>query len=242
MGEWRDNNTQLLIEDVDTVRQHVKMEGKAIVFGGSWGSTLAVAYAEAHPDKVSGLVLRGVFLGSKAEIDHFYHGGAEPFFPEAFAGLQKVVPHPEQKTYPRQLFEMITEGDEETRQKAIDGWARYEIRMVSIDMTDEHTEEILEAYDMTAFSTLENYYMMNGCFLDDDQLLREAHKIAHIPTYIVNGRFDAICPPKTALDLAQRLERVEVEIVPDAAHSHREPSNAAALLRGVTWVADQIDN
>ena len=100
----------------------------------------------------------------------------------------------------------------------------------------------LEAYDMTAFSTLENYYMMNGCFLDDDQLLREAHKIAHIPTYIVNGRFDAICPPKTALDLAQRLERVEVEIVPDAAHSHREPSNAAALLRGVTWVADQIDN
>ena len=238
-AEYRDNTTQLLIEDINTLRDHVGIEGPAILFGGSWGSTLAVAYAEAHPELVSGLVLRGIFLGSKDEIDHFYHGGVERFFPTNFARLRALMPRPEEMTYPQQLFEMMESGDEEVRQRAIDVWAYYEIRMVSLNMTDEFCAQIVADNDMTTFSVLENYYMMNGCFVDDTELLDNADRIAHIPTFIVNGRFDAICPPITAIALAEKLDTVELEL-PVAAHSFYEPAIADALKRGVEWVVERI--
>jgi proline iminopeptidase len=240
LAEWRENNTQLLIQDINRLRDHLGVEGKAVLFGGSWGSTLAVAYAEAHPELVSGLVLRGVFLGSRTEIDHFYHGGAASLFPENFQKLQSILPNPETLDYPRQLFEMTQSRDEAVRQAAIDGWAFYEIRMVSLEMTDDRAQEILDEYDMTAFSVLENYYMMNGCFVDDDQLLRNAHRISHIPTFIVNGRFDTICPPITSHRLASRLDTFRLEF-PVAAHSGREPAIAELLVDGIRWVSQRIE-
>jgi len=239
-AEWRENTTQLLVEDIETLRDHVGMDGRAILLGGSWGSTLAVAYAETHPDKVAGLVLRGVFLASKDEIDHFYHGGAARFFPEAWERLRAALPHPERFDYPHQLFETITKGDAAARKKAIESWAFYEIRMVSTTMTDGECERIVRSGDMTPFSLLENWYMANGCFLDDDQLLREVGKIAAIPTYIANGRYDAICPPITAVRLASKLRDVKLEIVPDAGHTDYEPAIERALVNGVRWVADRV--
>ena len=240
LAEYRENNTQLLVEDINTLREHLGVTGKAIIFGGSWGSTLAVAYAEAHPELVSGLVLRGVFLASKEEIDHFYHGGSAAHYPENFQRLKNVVPNPESLDYPRQLFEMTQSEDPEERQRAIDGWAFYEIRMVSLDMSDEKAQDIIDEYDMTAFSVLENYYMMNHCFVDDGQLLRDASLIAHIPTFIVNGRHDSICPPITAHRLASRLRTVRLEL-PVAAHSGREPAIAELLVEGVRWVSERLD-
>jgi proline iminopeptidase len=239
-AEWRENTTQLLIEDINTLREHAGIEGKAILFGGSWGSTLAVAYAEAHPELVSGMVLRGVFLASRAEIDRFYYGGTADHFPENYERLQKLLPNPENKDYARQLFEMTQSDDAAVREKAINGWAFYEIRMVTMNMTDEICAQIVEDYDMTTFSVLENYYMMNGCFIDDDQLLREADRIAHIPTFIVNGRFDVVCAAITAYKLASKLKTVKLEL-PVAAHSTYEPSIAEALVRGVEWVAERIE-
>lgn len=238
-GEWRENTTQLLIEDINVLREHVGMDKKAVLFGGSWGTTLAVAYAEAHPDLVSGLVLRGVFLGSKEEIDFFYHGGTARFFPENYARLRGIIPEPDRLDYPRQLFAMTQSEDPALRKKAIRGWAFYEIRMASLKMTDAICRRICDSFDMTAFSVLENYYMMNGCFLQDDQLLKEAGRIAHIPTFIVNGRFDVICPPETAYALATRLKTVKVEFTP-AGHSQSEPETLTALVRGVEWVGSRI--
>jgi proline iminopeptidase len=241
-GEWRDNNTQLLVEDVNLLRAHAGFDGKAILFGGSWGTTLALAYAESHPDRVSGIVLRGVFLATRDEIDHFYHGGASRFFPENWNRLREIVPEPQNLNYPAQLFEMITGDDAVLRDRAIEGWAYYEIRMSSVGMTDEATWEIIERYRdaMMPFALLENYYMMHGCFLEEGQLLRDAHRIAEIPTFIVNGRLDPICPPRTAYELAQRLKRVELELPESSGHSQNEPESLAALVRGVEWVADQI--
>jgi proline iminopeptidase len=238
-GEWRENTTQLLIEDINSLRDHLGVKGKALLFGGSWGTTLAVAYAEAHPDKVSGLVLRGVFLGSRAEIDHFYHGGVAKFFPENFARLRAILPAPERKDYPRQLFDMTQSKDQDVCKRAIEGWAYYEIRMSSLNMTDERCAEIVTKYDMTAFSVLENHYMMNHCFLDEGQLLENAEKIAHIPAFIVNGRFDVICPPITARALADRLKTVKLELTA-AGHAQSEPPTTEALLRGVEWVAERM--
>lgn len=237
VAEYRENTTQHLVEDINRLREHLGFEQPAILFGNSWGSTLALAYAEAHPEKVAGLVLGGVFLCTKAEIDHFYHGGTAPFYPKNFERLQSILPHPERLDYPAQLFEMITSGDARQQRAALSGWARYEIRMTRMDMTDELADRIVSRSSFQAFSTLENHYMMNGCFLEEGQLLRDTIGIAHIPTSIVNGRHDAICPPKTAVALARRFQRVKLEIVPFAAHSGRDAPLARARLRGLNWVA-----
>lgn len=236
-AEWRENDTQHLIEDINRLRRHLGVGQRAILLGGSWGTTLAVAYAEAYPDLVRGLVLRGVFLGTKSEIDYFYHGGTATFFPKNFERLQAVVPRPERLDYPRQLFEMTRSDDPAVKRKAIDGWAHYEIRLALMDMTDEKCRQIVESYDMTAFSVLENWYMMNGCFFEEDELLRNAGRIEHIPTYIVHGRYDMICAPATARALADRLKQVELEFT-RAGHSWTESANTAGILKGIEWVAD----
>ena len=243
-GEWRENTTQDLIADINLLREHLGVEGKAILLGGSWGSTLAVAYAEAHPDLVAGMVLRGVFLASKAEIDYFYHGGASLFFPDNWEKLRAVVPNPESMDYPRQLFDMTQSEDPTTRKKAIQGWAYYEIRMVAVGMTDQNAREIVETYgdEMMPFSVLENHYMAHGCFVDDDELLRNADRIAHIPTFIVNGRYDSVCPPRTAYALAAKLDDCLLELADGAGHSEREPAITAALVRGMKWVADKAES
>ncbi len=240
-AEWRDNTTWDLVEDINRLREHRRLDGPAILWGGSWGSTLALAYAERYPERVSGLVLRGVFLGTKAEIDHFYHGGTAGLFPDVFAELQQLVPDPDSLDYHRQLFEMTQSADPEVRQRAIDGWAYYEIRMVDVSITDERAQAIVEQYDMTSFSVLESYYMSNGCFLEEGQLLRDAGRIAAIPTFIVNGRFDIICQPRNAWELAARLDTVKLELPANAGHSSRAPANTEALLRGTRWVADQVE-
>lgn len=242
-GEWRENNTRLLVEDINALRAHAGFDGKAILFGGSWGTTLALAYAESHPERVSGIVLRGVFLATRDEIDHFYHGGAARFFPENWNRLREIVPRPESLDYPAQLFQMITGDDPALRDRAIEGWAFYEIRMSSVGMTADATRRIIERDRdrMMPFALLENYYMMHGCFLEEGQLLRDVDRIADIPAFIVNGRLDPICPPRAAYELAQRLKRVKLEVPASSGHSQDEPETLAALVRGVEWVADQIE-
>jgi proline iminopeptidase len=242
-GEWRDNDTRLLIADIDRLRAHVGMAGKPILFGGSWGTTLALAYSETHPERVGGLVLRGVFLATRDEIDHFYHGGTSRHFPENWNRLREIVPRPDRLDYPRQLFELITGDDPGRREAAIDAWATYEIRMASVGMTEERTRQIVERYhdEMMPFALLENYYMMNQCFLEEGQLLRDVHRIADIPTFIVNGRLDMICPPRAARELARRLRRVRLELPEGTGHWQQEPAIVEALVRGLAWVADQIE-
>ena len=241
-AEWRGNTTQLLIEDINKLRDYVGIEGKAILFGGSWGTTLALAYAETYPDLVAGMLLRGVFLATRGDIDYFYHGGAAAQFPEAWERLRSILPEPERLDYPRQLFEMATGEDAKAAELAIEEWALYEIRMVSVSMTDETAIAMIQQYadSLKSFSVLENFYMMNGCFLEDGQLLRNATRIAHIPTFIVHGRFDTVCRPQGAWELAQRLDNVHLEITANAGHSQNEPANLEALVRGGEWIAEQI--
>jgi proline iminopeptidase len=242
-AEWRENTTQLLVEDIDRLREHVGIEGRAILFGGSWGTTLALAYAEARPEQVAGMVLRGVFLGTRREIDHFYHGGAAVSFPDNWERLRAILSEPDRLDYPRQLFEIMTGDDPDAARRAIEGWAFYEIRMASVGMTDEKAEATVRRYadSLAPFSVLENFYMMNGCFLEDGQLLRDADRITHIPTFIAHGRLDAVCNPRSAWELAKRLDDVQLELVPGAGHSQDEPAITRALVRGVEWVAARVE-
>lgn len=233
--ELKDNNTAALVEDVEALRKYLGL-GKVHVFGGSWGSTLGVAYAEKYPQNVESLVLRGVFLGSQAEIDHFYHGGVITHFPDQYEKLEAMIPEPRRKHFPKQLFVLLRDGDAETKRRIAVGWASYEIRISSINGSDEKVAEYFKTWDPYDFSLIENYYMANGCFVKDEELLANAGKLADIPTIIVQGRFDVVCPPITAWKLHKKLPKSRLVIVENGAHSAGDPPMRSALIEAVRSV------
>lgn len=229
-AETRENTTQNLVEDIEKLRKHLKLD-KVLLFGGSWGTTLALAYAETYPQNVSGLILRGVFTAAKSEIDHFYHGGTANYFPENYYRLLGQIDEPDKLNYPSQLLKKIQSPDTNVRRDAAAAWARYEGKISSISMTDEEMDGILKRWPFFAFSMIENYYMANDCFLEDEQLLKNAGIISEVPAIIINGRYDIICPPITAYKLHQRLAQSKLWIIEGAGHSSGEPGIEAALVR-----------
>ncbi|MBN2092770.1 prolyl aminopeptidase [candidate division KSB1 bacterium] len=231
-GEIQENTTWHLVEDIEKLRQHLNL-GKIILFGGSWGSTLALAYAETYPQHVAGMVLRGVFLATKAEIDHFYHGGVQTHFPETYNKLLSSLPDPDRRPLPAYLFELIQQGDSLTKARCIRAWAEYEIKVSSLSLPDSAVETILNSFDPSAFSVLENYYMSNNCFFAENQLLTNADKLRDIQLIMVNGRYDVICPPVTAYKLQQRLPNARLIIAEGAGHWMGEPSIEQALIKAM---------
>lgn len=233
-AELKDNTTQHLVEDIEKLRKHFKL-GKVILFGGSWGSTLALAYAETYPENVSGMVIRGIFTATKEEIDHFYHGGTAAYFPEVYQKLVSHIPHPEKKNFPAQLLKKLQSPNPATRDKYTQVWAAYELKIALLDMPDKRLELLLKrwASGLYAFALLENYYMANGCFLEEGQLLKNAHKLKDIPLIMVNGRYDIICPPITAYRLHKKLPKSKVIFARSAGHSAYEPSVRKQLVRAV---------
>jgi len=217
-AEIKENTIQHLVEDIEKLRTHLGF-GKVLLFGGSWGSTLALAYAETYPQNVSGMVLRGVFTASKAEIDHFYHGETARYFPENYEKLLQHIDKPEQKNYPTQLLEKIRSSDPATRQKYALAWAKYEIKMAVLQISDRVVDDIFKEWNPYDFVLLENYYMANDCFLEEGQLLNNAGILKDIPITIVNGRYDVICPPITAFKLHKKLPKSKLIIVERAGHS-----------------------
>jgi proline iminopeptidase len=228
-AELRENTTAALVADVERLREHLGLE-RVTILGGSWGSTLALAYAERHPTRVAALVLRGVFTCTRAEIDHFYHGGVEPFFPEAYAALRAAIPRPETRDWPRQLALLTTSSDAAARDRAVAAWALYETRISRVGMTDAAAAEALEGYDALGFSRIENHYMANACFLEEGELLRNLGVLAEIPTVIVQGRYDVITPPVTAWRVHRALPRSRLVLVEDGGHSGGSPP----IRRGLT--------
>jgi proline iminopeptidase len=232
LGEIKDNTTQLLIEDIEKLRLHFKLD-KIILFGGSWGTTLALAYAETYPEHVSGMILRGVFTAAKEEIDYFYHGGAAIFFPDAYAKLLAALPDPSRRPLPAYLLELIQSSEGEERDIYCKAWAKYEIKMAVLEISDEWIDQHFEENDPYVFSLFENYYMANDCFLPDNQLLNNTDKIQHIPTVMVNGRYDSICPVKNAYTLQQKLPKSKLIIAESAGHWMGDEPVQNALLRAV---------
>lgn len=233
-AELRENTTQNLVEDIEKLRRHLKLD-KILLFGGSWGSTLAIAYSEAYPENVSGMVLRGIFTATKAEIDHFYHGGTSKFFPETYGKLIQAVPEAERSFMPRALFKMVQSEDRAERLKYSLLWTKYEYKLGALETPDELLRE-LDREDpeiFYAFALFENYYMANGCFLEEGQLLKNAGKIRDIPIIMVNGRYDMICPPINAYRLHKKLQRSKLVIAESAGHWMGDPPVEKALLEAM---------
>jgi proline iminopeptidase len=232
------NTTWHLVADIEAIRRVLGID-RFVLFGGSWGATLALIYAIRHPDRVRSLVLRGVFLMTKQELDWFYGGGAGAFFPELWGRFIGALPPAERKApivaYHRRLFS----GNlmEETRFGRI--WANWENALASIQSDGPMGESPAEY--ARAFARLENHYFHNGGFLEEDGwILRERHRIRHLRAIIVQGRYDMICPPLAAYRLAEGWDACELRMVPMAGHALSEPGISAELVRVMDGLARQV--
>ena len=225
------NTTWHLVSDIEVIRKELGIS-RWVCFGGSWGATLALVYAISHPERVSAMVLRGVFLMTRAELDWFYGGGAGAFFPELWARFVNAIPSDERgdliAAYHRRLFS----GNvmEETRFGRI--WANWENALASIHNDGAMGESPAEY--ARAFARLENHYFHNGGFLEEDGwILREKARIRHIPATIIQGRYDMICPPLAAWKLAQGWDACEIRLIPMAGHALSEPGISEGLVRAM---------
>jgi proline iminopeptidase len=228
------NTTWHLVADIEMIRKELKID-QWVVFGGSWGATLSLIYAQTHPEAARNLVLRGVFLMTKAELDWFYGGGAGKFWPEVWDRFVSIIPEDERDdligAYHRRLFS----GDLPMEQRFGKAWAAWENALASIHSVGG--THVGPADYARAFSRLENHYFINAGFLElDGQILAHMPRIAHIPGVIVQGRYDMICPPTSAYEVAKRWPVGELKMVRNAGHALSEPGISAELVRAM----DQI--
>lgn len=225
------NTTPHSIADMEALRQHLAIESWS-VFGGSWGSTLSLAYAQAHPDRVTSLVLRGIFLLRPQEIDWYYRGGAGHLFPERWEEFLAPIPVDERNDDPVEVYHrLLHSSDPEVATRAAVAWSTWEGATSSLIPKEDKVAENAEPRFALAFSRIENHYFRHGGFLGRDQLLRNVPTIAHVPSVIVQGRYDVVCPPVSARDLHRAWPGSTLEMVPDAGHSASEPGIVDRLVR-----------
>jgi proline iminopeptidase len=225
-----DNTTWHLVEDMEKLREHLGIE-KWLVFGGSWGSTLALAYAERHPRRVSELVLRGIFLLTQFELQWFYQGGASALFPDHWQHYIAAIPQAERGDLIQAFYKRLTSSDRATRVKAARAWSIWEAATSFLHVNDDNIVKWGEEDFAIAVARIECHYFVNRGFFDsEDQLLRDVEKIRNIPAVIVQGRYDVVCPMQTAWSLHQAWPEADFRIVPDAGHSAFEPGNTHELI------------
>jgi len=228
LGELADNTTQHLVQDVEALRRHLRVE-RWLVFGGSWGSTLALAYAQSHPERVVALVLRGIFLGRAMELDWWLHG-LKLVYPDAWDAFVDHVPACERDRLLEIYYRRLTDPDPQIHMPAARAWARYEAACSTLLPSPQTIQAFSRDSVALALARLEAHYFVNRVFLPEGGLIAEAGRIADIPGVIVQGRYDMVCPPLSAFDLARAWPRAELQIVPDAGHSAMEPGTRRRLV------------
>jgi proline iminopeptidase len=225
-----DNSTWHLVEDMERLREHLGIE-RWQVFGGSWGSTLSLAYAEKHPERVTELVLRGIFLLRKQEIDWFYQHGASALFPDAWEAYLAPIPPEERGDMLTAYHRRLIGADPLAQQEAARAWSTWEGATSCLTANPALIARMSADIFSLAFARIECHYFVNKGFLErDGQLLEDAHRIRLIPTVIVHGRYDVVCPLESAWALHHALPEADLRIVPDAGHSAFEPGNLHELI------------
>ncbi len=224
------NTTWHLVADIERLRVLAGVE-RWLVFGGSWGSTLALAYAQTHAERVSALILRGIFTLRQEELRWFYQEGASWLFPDAWEDFVAPIAPDQRHDLMGAYHRLLTGSDAAAQRRAAIAWSQWEGRTITllpdpgIDTAHTHPHFAL------AFARIENHYFVNRGFMDEGQLLRDAHKLAGIPGVIVQGRYDACTPVKTAWDLHRAWPEAEFHLVPDAGHAFKEPGILDRLIR-----------
>ena len=225
-----DNTTWHLVADMERLREHLGVE-RWQLFGGSWGSTLSIAYAETHPERVSEMVLRGIFLLRPAEIRWFYQEGVNWIFPDAFAQFQSLIPPAERGDMVAAYHRRLTSPDRKVQIEAARAWSVFEGSTLSLIQDPERLKLFAADTYAIAFARIECHYFVNGGFLDSpDQLLAGAGKLRRIPGVIVHGRYDVVTPLRNAFDLKAAWPEVDLRIVPDAGHAMTEVGTTHELV------------
>jgi proline iminopeptidase len=228
-----ENTTWHLVADIERLRQHLGIE-RWLVFGGSWGSTLALAYAQTHPQRVSELVLRGIFLLRKWEIDWFYQdpSGAAALYPDLWEQYVSVIPAEERGDMVRAYHRRLTSPDPQVVREAAKAWSIWEGATSFLHLNPDYVAKFEEDEYAAAFARIECHYFINkGFFRTDAQLIEDVGIIRHIPAVIVQGRYDVVCPMKSAWDLHRAWPEADLRIVPDAGHSAMEAGNTDELVK-----------
>lgn len=229
-SELRDNTTWDSVRDMEKLRQHLKID-KWAVFGGSWGSTLALAYAAKHSERVLSLILRGIFLLREKEIRWFYQEGASFLFPDAWAKYLEPIPVEERGDLLSAYHKRLTSADPQVRRRAATAWSVWEGSTSKLYFDPKFVERFAGDEFADAFSRIECHYFMNkGFFEEDGWLLKQVDKIRHIPAWIVQGRYDVVCPATSAYELHQAWPEAQLHIIADAGHSASEPGIRSKLI------------
>lgn len=229
-AELRENTTWHLVSDIETLRSHLKIS-QWVVSGGSWGSTLSLAYSQTHPDRCLGLILRGIFLLRRKEILWFYQEGASYLFPDAWEDYLQPIPLDERADLLSAFYRRLTSDDAQIRQEAARAWSVWEGTTSRLIPDPKSQSRFADAEFADAFARIECHYFINRGFLEpDDQLLQNCDRIRHLPIVIVQGRYDVVCPMTSAWDLHKALPDAELVVVPDAGHSMMEPGICSALI------------
>ncbi|MEU1966050.1 prolyl aminopeptidase [Micromonospora sediminicola] len=233
------NTTWHLVTDLETIRQHLGI-ASWMVFGGSWGATLGLAYAQTHPERVTGLVLRGVLLLRRSEREWFYQGGLRHLQPEEWDRFVAPIPPTERDDVLAAYHRRLHGPDEAEARACARAWGRWEAVNSSLRPDPELLAHLTADGQALPIARILSHYALNGGFLAEGQLLDGVDRIRHLPAVIVNGRYDLCCPPVSAYDLARRWPEAELRIVPDAGHSAAEPGIARELLRATDRVAGLV--
>jgi proline iminopeptidase len=231
LGSLAQNTTPDLVDDIETLRRHLNIDAW-LLFGGSWGSTLALAYAQAHPDRVRGAVLRGVFLGRDTEVEWFLQGIAA-IFPDEHAAFAGFIPQDERADLLGAYLRRLTDPNPAVHMPAARAWSIYEGSCSTLLPSPDTVASFAQDRTALGLARIEAHYFAHRLFLPPEGLLGRMDRIAHIPAEIVQGRYDMVCPARSAFDLAASWPSARLTVVPDAGHSALEPGVRRALVAGV---------
>ena len=230
-AELKENTTWDLVSDIEKLRQHLDIE-KWVVFGGSWGSTLALTYSQTHPDSCKGLILRGIFMLRMSEILWFYQEGASYIYPDAWEEYLKPIPPAERDDLLTAFYKRLTSEDKQVRLEAARAWSVWEASTSKLIPSQTSKDRFGMAEFAEAFARIECHYFVNrGFFERENQIIENIDRLRHLPGVIVQGRYDVVCPMKTAWELHRAWSEAELIIIPDAGHSVSEPGIKDALIQ-----------
>ncbi|WP_371231394.1 prolyl aminopeptidase [Pseudomonas sp. QE6] len=235
------NTTWHLVQDIERIREQLGID-KWVLFGGSWGSTLSLAYAQAHPERVLALIVRGIFLCRPQEIHWFYQEGASRLFPDYWEDYLAPIPADEQDDLVNAFHRRLTGPDQIAQMHAARAWSTWEGRTATLRPNPAVVDRFSDPHRALSIARIENHYFVNRGFLEPDQLLRDMHKIAHLPGVIVHGRYDVVCPLDNAWALHKAWPNSELQIVRDAGHAASEAGITDALVRATNEIGRRLLN
>ncbi len=240
-AELTGNTTPNLIEDIEKIRSHLGIENW-VLFGGSWGSTLALLYAQAYPERVLGLILRGIFLCRQEDLAWFYQAGADRIFPDYWEDFVAPIPPHERTDMMEAYYDRLTGSNELAMMSAAKAWSTWEGRCATLRPNPDVVHHFADPHRALSLARIEAHYFVHHAFMETNQILLNTHKLSTIPGVIVHGRYDIVCPLDNAFALHAAWPDAELNIIRDAGHSSQEPSIVDALIKATEDMADRLLN